>query len=179
MATDVAESCQEPPWPWLIESRGFQPSKPHALRKMQLRRCWVFVDCGLWCFHLSRCSMAQHFSNRHATGFARSEVIPLKISLRGCSARHTGADECITPCLQYCASRSRNQLRIKEILGPLSHSWKNSKGKFIAPLYLMNVKNNSNRITVNWFHSSSELWLKLCWCDSGWWWYQLNTNWCQ
>ena len=79
----------------------------------------VFVDCGLWCFHLSRCSMAQHFSNRHATGFARSEVIPLKISLRGCSARHTGADECITPCLQYCASRSRNQLRIKEILGSL------------------------------------------------------------
>ena len=82
--------------------------------------------CRLWpmvfpveTFHLSRCSMAQHFSNRHATGFARSEVIPLKISLRGCSARHTGADECITPCLQYCASRSRNQLRIKEILGSL------------------------------------------------------------
>ena len=72
--------------------------------------------CRLWpmvfpveTFHLSRCSMAQHFSNRHATGFARS----------GCSARHTGADECITPCLQYCASRSRNQLRIKEILGSL------------------------------------------------------------
>ena len=28
--------------------------------------------------------------------------------------------------------------------------------------------------------SVQELWLRLCWCDSGWWWYQLNTSWwCQ
>ena len=25
-------------------------------------------------------------------------------------------------------------------------------------------------------HSLSDLWLKLCWCDSGWWWYQFNSS---
>ena len=35
-------------------------------------------------------------------------------------------------------------------------------------------------VSVSVPSSVQELWLKLCWCDSGWWWYRLNTNWwCQ
>ena len=31
----------------------------------------------------------------------------------------------------------------------------------------------------NYIHSYDTL-VKVCWCDSGWWWYQLNTSWwCQ